>query len=128
MRLIKCEAQTEHPWPLLPAVHERTTLGPVEGEIAEDGEAVGMLSGGLNGELIGLRVPARRMDYRSVNASFIHLPQGIGAFQVVGPPGREGKSGRVAQRVHGGVDLRAQAAAAAPDRFVTIFLTAPALC
>jgi hypothetical protein len=54
--------------------------------------------------------------------------QGIGTFQVVRLPGREGKSGRVAQRVDRGVDFRAQTAAATPDRLVTVFLTAPALC
>jgi hypothetical protein len=43
-------------------------------------------------------------------------------------PRREAEAGGVAQRVHDGMDLRAQAAAAAPDRLVTAFLTAPALC
>jgi hypothetical protein len=56
--------------------------------------------------------------------------QGIGTFQVVRLPGREGEAGRVAQRVDGRMDLRAQPATAASDRFVvgTVFLTAPALC
>jgi hypothetical protein len=45
-------------------------------------------------------------------------------------PGRERQAGRVAQRIDGGVDLRAQAAAAAPDRLAgaAAFLAAPALC
>jgi hypothetical protein len=45
-------------------------------------------------------------------------------------PGREREADRVAQGVHHGVDLGAQAAAAAPDRFVglAVFLAAPALC
>jgi hypothetical protein len=44
-------------------------------------------------------------------------------------PRREGEAGRVAERVDQGLDLRAQAAAAAPDRLVaTPFLIAPALC
>src|SRR5215213_11958237 len=54
--------------------------------------------------------------------------QGVGTFQVMRLPGRERKAGRVAQRVNHGMDLRAQAAAAAPDRFITVFLIAPALC
>src|SRR5690348_13741618 len=55
--------------------------------------------------------------------------QSIGTVEVVRLPRREGEAGRVAERVDQGVDLRAQAAAAAPDRLVaTPFLTAPALC
>ncbi len=54
--------------------------------------------------------------------------QGIGTFLVMRLPGREGKPGRVAERVHDRMDLGAQATAAAPDRFVAVFLTAPALC
>ena len=55
--------------------------------------------------------------------------QGIRALQVVRLPGREGKAGRVAERVDQGVDLGAQAAPAAPDRLVAAaFLLAPALC
>src|SRR4051812_47195948 len=40
--------------------------------------------------------------------------QSIGTFEVVRLPRREGEPGRVAERVDQGVDLRAQAAAAAP--------------
>src|SRR3954464_9599740 len=70
--------------------------------------------------------------------------QSIGTFEVVRLPRREGEAGRVAERVArggaepggvagrvaGGVYLRAQAAAAAPDRLVApaAFLGAPALC
>jgi hypothetical protein len=55
--------------------------------------------------------------------------QGIRALQVVRLPGREGKAGRVAERVDQGVDLGAQAASAAPDRLLAAtFLIAPALC
>src|SRR5690349_6568380 len=45
-------------------------------------------------------------------------------------PRAEREPGRVAERVDQGVDLRAQAALAAPDRLVApaAFLTAPALC
>src|SRR3954449_12226900 len=56
--------------------------------------------------------------------------QRVGAFEVVRLPRREGEAGRVAERVDQGVDLRAQAAAAAPDRLPApaAFLGAPALC
>ena len=54
--------------------------------------------------------------------------QGVGTLQIMRLPGRECQASRVAQRVHGGVDLRAQAATAASDRFISVFLTAPALC
>ena len=56
--------------------------------------------------------------------------QGVGTLQIVRLPGREGKAGRVAERVDGRVNLRAKAAAAAPDRFVALaaLLSAPALC
>ena len=66
----------------------------------------------------------------SASVPLIRAPRsGVGTFEVVRLPGREGEPGRVAERVDGGVDLGAQAAAAAPDRLVaTPFLTAPALC
>src|SRR3954453_5423723 len=58
--------------------------------------------------------------------------QSIGTFEVVRLPRREGEAGRVAERVDQGVDLRAQAAAAAPDPAPPVapaaFLGAPALC
>ena len=56
--------------------------------------------------------------------------QGVGALQVVRLARREREPGRVAERVDPGVDLGAQAAAAAPDRLLAAaaFLTAPALC
>ena len=56
--------------------------------------------------------------------------QGVGTLQIMCLPGREGQAGRVAQRIDRGVDLRAQAATAAPDRLVVgaVFLAAPALC
>src|SRR3954451_2463899 len=55
--------------------------------------------------------------------------QRVRTLQVVRLPRREGGAGRVAERVDQGVNLRAQAAAAAPDRLVAApFLIAPALC
>src|SRR5436305_704268 len=56
--------------------------------------------------------------------------QDIGSFEVLRLPRREREPGRVAERVHERVDLRAQAAPAAPDRLVApaAFLGAPALC
>ncbi len=57
--------------------------------------------------------------------------QGVRALQVVRLAGREREPGRVAERVDPGVDLGAQAAAAAPDGLraaIAAFLIAPALC
>src|SRR3954451_20151493 len=56
--------------------------------------------------------------------------QRVGPLQVVRLPRREGGAGRVAERVDQAVDLRARAAAAAPDRLVApaAFWGAPALC
>jgi len=55
--------------------------------------------------------------------------QHIGALQVAGLSAGEMKSNRVAQRVHGGVNLGAQPAFAAPDGLVDApFFSAPALC
>lgn len=54
--------------------------------------------------------------------------QRIGAFEIVGLPGREMKSGRIAQRIDRGVNLRAQPASAAPDGFLLSPFFAPALC
>lgn len=53
--------------------------------------------------------------------------QRIRAVQVVRLPRRQMKTGRVAQGIDGGMDFRAQPAAAAPDRFGASFF-APALC
>src|SRR4051794_1847957 len=55
--------------------------------------------------------------------------QSIGTFEGVRLPRREGEAGRVPERVDQGVNLRAQAAAAAADRLVApaAFLGAPAL-
>lgn len=55
--------------------------------------------------------------------------QGIGTFQIMRLPRRQVKSGRIAQSIDGGMDFRAQPAAAAPDRFSfgPLFF-APALC
>ena len=54
--------------------------------------------------------------------------EGIGTLEVVGLPGREREPGRIAEGIDRGVDLRAQAATAASDRFIAVFLAAPALC
>ena len=56
--------------------------------------------------------------------------KGIRSGQIVLLTASEMKAGRIAKRIDGGVDLRAQAAAAAPDRLAgaAAFLAAPALC
>jgi hypothetical protein len=61
----------------------------------------------------------------------LHLRQeSVGALEVMGLARRQQKGQRIAQRVDPGMDLRAQSAPAAPDRFVALvlFLGAPALC
>ena len=77
MRLIEGETQAEHPGPLLPAIHQRAALRAIEREIPQDREAVGMLTGGLDGQLVGIGIPSRRMDHRCVDACGIHLSQCI---------------------------------------------------
>lgn len=53
----------------------------------------------------------------------------VGTFQVAGLTSRQMERGRIAKRIHGGMNLGAQAAFAAPDGFVLVlFFTAPALC
>jgi len=53
----------------------------------------------------------------------------IGSFQIAGMSGREMKPGRVAQRIHSGVDLGAQPSFAPSDGLLRApFLRAPALC
>ena len=56
--------------------------------------------------------------------------EGVGALQIVGLAWRQQEPERVAERVDQGVDLGAQSAPAASDRFVVLglFLRAPALC
>ena len=45
--------------------------------MSQDREPVGMLLGGLNGDLVGLGILARRMEHRYVDAGCIHLPRRI---------------------------------------------------
>ena len=73
MRLLKCEAEAEHSWPLLPAIEQSAALRAIEGEVPQDREAVRVLAGSLNCHLIGIRIPARRMDHGGVDARGIHF-------------------------------------------------------
>src|SRR5215470_283558 len=62
MRLIEREAEAEHSWPLLPAVDQPAILRAIKGEVAQDGEPVRVLTCSLDGQFVGIGVPARRMD------------------------------------------------------------------
>ena len=75
MRLIECEAQADHPRPILPAIKQRAALRAIEGEVPQDREPGGMLARGLHRQLVGIGVPARWMDHGRVDAGFIHLLQ-----------------------------------------------------
>ena len=55
--------------------------------------------------------------------------QYVGAIEIAGLSGGESEAGRIAQSVDRGVDLGAQSAFAAADRFVfAVFFWAPAEC
>ena len=73
MRLQQRKAQPEHPRPAFPAVDQAAALRPVEREIAENREPVGMLARGLDRERVGIGIPSRRMDHRGRDAGFVHL-------------------------------------------------------
>src|SRR3989442_6849661 len=76
MRLQEGEAQAQHPGPALPAVDQAATLGPIEREISQDREPVGMLAVRLDRLLVGVRIPrGRRMDHCRVDARVVHLLQ-----------------------------------------------------
>ena len=73
---MKVKRQAEHPRALLPRIHQRATLGLVEREVAEDRELVGVLAGGLDAELVRVRVPRRvRSEHRGIDAAGVHLLQ-----------------------------------------------------
>ena len=57
--------------------------GSIEREAAEDGEAVGMGARRLDRQLVGVRVPARRVQHGPVDAGRIHVAQ-----RLVGQIGR----------------------------------------
>jgi hypothetical protein len=65
----------------------------------------------LDHPLLGVERPVRDQRVRGEVGR-----QGVGAVEVVRPPGRERGAGRVAERVDRGVDLGARPAPAAPDR------------
>jgi hypothetical protein len=78
MRLEEHEAQAEHAGPPLPAVNQRAAFRPLDGEIAQDGEAVGVLAGGLHRQLIRVGIPGGgRMDDRRVHTRLGHLPEHV---------------------------------------------------
>jgi hypothetical protein len=55
--------------------------------------------------------------------------QRVGTFQIVGLAGRQYETQRIAKGIDKGMNLCAQPAFAAPDRFVfAVFFCAPALC
>src|SRR5271163_527282 len=54
--------------------------------------------------------------------------QQIGAVEIMCIAGSESESGWIAERIDGCIDFGGQTTFAAPDRFVTPFFGAPALC
>ena len=56
------------------------------------------------------------------------VQQSVSPFQIARLPCGEVQAGRVAERIHGGMDLGAQPTLAASDGLVAPFLRAPALC
>src|SRR5262244_2699592 len=72
------EAASEHSRALLPRVDQRAALWLVEGEVAEDREAVGMRAHGLDAELVRVRIPRRvRREDGGINTAGVHLLEGI---------------------------------------------------
>ncbi len=85
----------------------------------------------LSGLLPGNQNPLVRIE-ASVGQQDVGLElrqQRIGPFQIASLPTGEMKAGRIAQSIHGSVNLGAQSAFAAPDGLVAApFFSAPALC
>ena len=78
---------------------------------------------GLEDALIGIEALVGEQ-----RIGFDEWKQHVGSVQIAGLASREMNSGRIAQRVDGGVDLGAQPAFAASDGLIAPFLRAPALC
>ena len=75
-RLQQRPAQAHHAGLVAPALDAVAAVGIGQRELAHHGEAVGILLGGIEGELVGGRVPAiGRMDQRGGDAGLIHLLQ-----------------------------------------------------
>src|SRR5262249_48180744 len=66
-----------HARPSLHAVDQGAALRLVERKVAENGQAVRMSLGGLHGECVRVRVPARWMDQGRVDAARVHLAQHV---------------------------------------------------
>jgi len=87
VRLKKRETQTEHAGAALPLGNEPPALEALGRESAEDREALGMRAHRRDRELVRIRVPARRMDERAVDAPGVHVAQrllhevGLGAMR-----------------------------------------------
>src|SRR5207248_11598685 len=67
MRLQQRETESEHTWLLLPGVDEASALGFVEGEMTEDRQAVRVLAGSVDGNLIAVGVPPWRVEESRVD-------------------------------------------------------------
>ena len=78
IRLLKGKAQAQHPRLLFPAVHQGAAFRLIQGEVAQHGQAVGVLGGGVHGQLAGVGIPARGMDDGGVHAGLVHFPQQVG--------------------------------------------------
>ena len=77
MRLIERETQAEHSRALFPAVDQAAALRTIQREIPQYRQPVGVLTCGLDRQLVGIGVPSRRMDHGRIDARFIHFLQEI---------------------------------------------------
>ena len=78
MGLLKGKAQAQHSRLLFPTVDQVAAFRLVQGEVAQHGQAIKVLGGGVHGQLAGVGIPARGMDDGGVHAGFVHFPQQVG--------------------------------------------------
>src|SRR5258708_93423 len=69
LRLVEDIAQAEHAGLCLPALQR---LGIVQREIAQDGKAARMRSGGGDGDAVRIRIPRRPLDHPGVDTGLVH--------------------------------------------------------
>jgi hypothetical protein len=74
-RFQECEAQSQHAGLLLPRLHERAVLRLAHVEEADDRQPIGMLAGRFERNLVGPRIPARRMQQHARHTGLVHVPQ-----------------------------------------------------
>src|SRR5713101_6235530 len=58
------KAEADHAWAVFPTIWQGATFGTIEWEVAEDGEPVRVLAGGLDGDVVAIGIPAGWMQHR----------------------------------------------------------------